>query len=176
MNTELLYALNGILGASATLDGIVLFFAKHYIYIIILIAAVAWYRDIWKESLSEFWQDTKALIVAVVGAEAITLLIRFFYESPRPLWEHDIPYLFEKTSNSFPSGHTMFAFALATAMYFFGNKKIAYMLFASGLFIGTARVVAGVHYPLDILGGIVLGTAVGYAAHYFFNPRDKSST
>ncbi len=176
MNTELLFILNGILGNSALLDGVVLFFAKYYIYAIALIAAVTWYRDIWKESLSEFWQDTKALIAAVVGAEALTLLIRFFYDSPRPLWELDIPYLFEKTSNSFPSGHTMFAFSLATAMYFFGNKKIAYMLYASGFFIGIARVAAGVHYPTDILGGIVLGTAVGYAAHYFFNPRDKSST
>ncbi|GMU74345.1 MAG: hypothetical protein AMXMBFR44_5420 [Candidatus Campbellbacteria bacterium] len=175
-NIELLFTLNSILGTSQALDSVVLFFAKYYIYVIALVAAVTWYRDIKKESIVEFLKNTQALVAAVFGAEALTLLIRFFFESPRPLWVYDIPYLFEKTSNSFPSGHTMFAFSLATAIYFFGNKKIAYMLYASGLFIGVARIIAGVHYPLDILGGIVLGTVTGYLAHYFLGPRDKSST
>lgn len=175
-NDSLFVALNGFAGISPLFDTVVLFFAVWYIYIIALVAATTWYQDIKKESLSEFWKNTRALVAAVVGAEALTLIIRFFYESPRPLWEFDIPYLFEKTSNSFPSGHTMFAFSLATAIYFFGNKKIAYMLYASGLFIGTARIIAGVHYPLDILGGIVLGAATGYLAHYLFGPKDSEIT
>lgn len=176
MNLDILYTLNGMLGLSVVLDGIILFFAKYYIYVIALVAAVAWYRDIKKETLLEFWKNTQALLAAVFGAEVLTLLIRSVFESPRPLWVLDIPYLFEKTSNSFPSGHTIFVFALATAIYFFGNRRLAWILYASGLFIGMARVAAGVHYPTDILGGIVLGTLTGYLAHYFLGPRDKSNT
>ncbi|QQR82585.1 phosphatase PAP2 family protein [Candidatus Campbellbacteria bacterium] len=171
LNLEILFTLNGILGTSPLIDGIVLFFAQYYVFLIILIAGVVWYRDIYTGSLLTFWKNTKALIASVLGAELLTEFIRFIYESPRPLHTLNIPYLFDKTSNSFPSGHTMFVFSLATAMYFFGNKKLAWMLYASGLLIGIARITAGIHYPSDILGGIVLGILTGYCAHYLFGPK-----
>jgi undecaprenyl-diphosphatase len=67
----------------------------------------------------------------------------------------------------------MFVFSLATSIYFFGNKKVAVMLYASGLLIGIARIAAGVHYPLDILGGIILGTLTGYIAYRFLGKKDS---
>jgi len=47
------------------------------------------------------------------------------------------------------------------------------MLYASGLLIGIARIAAGVHYPLDILGGIILGTLTGYIAYRFLGKKDS---
>jgi undecaprenyl-diphosphatase len=62
---------------------------------------------------------------------------------------------------AFPSGHTTFVFALATIAWYY-HEKVAYFLYVSGLVIGIARVIAGVHYPSDILGGIIVGTVVAY--------------
>lgn len=62
---------------------------------------------------------------------------------------------------SFPSGHATFMFALAFAMYGFDKR--------AGIFIGTlavvtgiSRVLAGVHFWYDILGGFILGAGIAY--------------
>lgn len=60
---------------------------------------------------------------------------------------------------SFPSGHATFMFALAFAMYGF-NKRAGKILFILAFVAGAARVLAGVHYWYDILGGLVLGAGV----------------
>jgi undecaprenyl-diphosphatase len=65
------------------------------------------------------------------------------------------------TAASFPSGHTIFMFALATGVWRI-NKRFGWWLYALGLLIGAARVAGGVHYPSDIVGGIVLGIATSF--------------
>ena len=73
---------------------------------------------------------------------------------------------------SFPSGHAAFFFALAMAVYFY-NKKWGTWFFATAILITVARVIAGVHYPPDILGGAVIGIMVAYIVFYFAE-RTKS--
>jgi undecaprenyl-diphosphatase len=104
----------------------------------------------------------------------LTEFIRYIYHHPRPLLALKTPHLFEVFSNSFPSGHTIFIIGLATVFYY-TNRKFSYFLFASGILVGITRVIAGVHYPLDIAGGIALGIGMGMIAHsislYLFPPR-----
>jgi len=76
------------------------------------------------------------------------------------------------SSYSFPSGHTIFIFALATAVYFF-HKKLGYFLYFSGLLIGLARISGGVHYPSDILGGIILGSLTSLFIFYLERRTEK---
>lgn len=72
----------------------------------------------------------------------------------------------------FPSDHTLFAFAIAFAVWFETRKKaIASVLFLLAFLVGVGRVLALVHTPLDIAGG-VLFAALG--ALWYFNGRDKS--
>jgi undecaprenyl-diphosphatase len=62
---------------------------------------------------------------------------------------------------SFPSGHATFMSALAVSMYSF-NKKTGYVIFTLAIITGMARVLAGVHFWYDILGGVCIGALVGY--------------
>ena len=60
-------------------------------------------------------------------------------------------------ASSFPSSHSIFVFAIATSLYLAGYKPLGIVLFILAIFIGFARVAAGVHYPSDILAGAFFG-------------------
>lgn len=62
---------------------------------------------------------------------------------------------------SFPSGHATFMFALAFSLYSF-DKKAGFIIFALALLTGIGRVLAGVHYWYDIVGGFILGALISY--------------
>ena len=73
----------------------------------------------------------------------------------------DVHQLLPETSWSFPSGHATFFFAMATAIYLY-NKKWGIFFFAATVLMTVSRVVSGIHYPFDIIGGAVIGIAVAY--------------
>lgn len=64
--------------------------------------------------------------------------------------------------SSFPSGHTSTSFACATVLSVF-VPRAAPAFYLLALAIGFSRIYVGVHWPLDVLGGAVLGLAVGLA-------------
>lgn len=72
---------------------------------------------------------------------------------------------------SFPSGHTTTAFAFAFVVGFMSPRLFPWM-FGFAVLIGLSRVVEGVHYPTDVLGGVVVGTLGAYAVRIFFASRD----
>ncbi len=60
---------------------------------------------------------------------------------------------------SFPSGHTLHAFTAATSVFLYYKKTgIAALVLAA--LIAFSRMYLYVHYPTDILGGMVLGVTV----------------
>src|SRR3989344_3351084 len=67
--------------------------------------------------------------------------------------------LFPETGYAFPSGHATFFMALALSIFFF-HKKAGFIFMFFTLIIGLARIIAGVHFPIDILGGFILGALV----------------
>jgi undecaprenyl-diphosphatase len=67
--------------------------------------------------------------------------------------------------SSFPSAHTLIAFSIAFSLYMSGIKKAASWLLFLGVLIGLARVMAGVHYPSDIIGGILIALASSWYLH-----------
>lgn len=63
---------------------------------------------------------------------------------------------------SFPSGHTAASFASVAALYFAGEKKLWKPTLVLACLIAVSRLYLYVHYPTDVLGGMVIGLAAGY--------------
>jgi membrane-associated phospholipid phosphatase len=70
---------------------------------------------------------------------------------------------------SFPSGHTAVAFAVATSYLVMANRehlphrtRDAMLLYGGATGVGALRMVAGSHFPTDVLGGAVLGVGIGW--------------
>jgi undecaprenyl-diphosphatase len=71
----------------------------------------------------------------------------------------EIDVLIRPLDGAFPSGHTAESFAVAVTV-FMHDRRLGWWFLAAALIIGVARVVANVHYPIDIVGGAFLGTIV----------------
>lgn len=67
---------------------------------------------------------------------------------------------FESGLDSFPSGHTSTAMAVALVLSLY-YPKASPLFFALAAFIAAGRLFAGSHFPSDILGGIIVGVAMG---------------
>ena len=63
---------------------------------------------------------------------------------------------------SFPSGHTAASFASVTALYLAGEKKLWKPALVLAVLIAFSRLYLYVHYPTDVLGGLILGLIAGY--------------
>ena len=63
---------------------------------------------------------------------------------------------------SFPSGHTAASFASVTALWLAGKKQWAMAALPVGVLIAFSRMYLCVHYPTDIIGGVLVGVGCGW--------------
>lgn len=66
------------------------------------------------------------------------------------------------TDYSFPSGHTAASFAAVAALYLAGARRLWKPALVLGMLIAFSRLYLYVHYPSDILGGVLVGLFAGW--------------
>ena len=165
MNTYFFEKINFLAGHNIWLDRFMIFSADWLGYLMILGLAIFLTKD-WRKWRGMFLVSVGSAIIARFG---FVTFIRWFYYHPRPFMVlQDINQLVDhETTSSFPSGHTSFYFALATGLYIYNKKAGRTYLILAGL-MGFARIFVGVHWPLDIVAGAVLGIVVAMAGKFLY--------
>jgi membrane-associated phospholipid phosphatase len=108
----------------------------------------------------------RALAVAGVESSVVNAALKGVIGRPRPesddlrLGSNVVP-LRQPTTTSFPSGHTLAAFCAATVLSEPGDATGTALLFACAGLIGASRIHLRAHHASDVLGGVVIGTALG---------------
>ena len=74
---------------------------------------------------------------------------------------------FVRGNGSFPSGHTITAFAVAISVGLFYPQLLVCLL-AAAFLIAASRIILGMHFLSDVLAGGVLGTALGFLSFHIF--------
>ena len=153
--------LNGLAGHGAFWDGLIVFFGSYLQYALgaLLIVLAVW-------PVRRFRLFVAAFGAAIIARLAIKPLILLFVHRARPFVTLDgvrdiIGTAAGEQLQSFPSGHAVFFFALAMATYWY-DKRWGTVFLAGALLMGIARIIGGIHWPSDILGGALIGMLVGW--------------
>lgn len=101
------------------------------------------------------------LVAGILGPMAIgvNFAVKGLVRRPRPILEGLPPLGGAPSSLSFPSAHATSSFACATAMTRIAPE--AAILFVLAAAIAACRPYLGMHYPSDVIGGVVIGTGLG---------------
>ena len=154
-NKQIFFLLNGLAGKCVFLDGLWIFLADYAIFIFGLYLIY-----LAKKNRKLFLQAALSAVIAVIAVAAVNMVCFL----PRPFLGGKVKLLVtsDPKDSTFPSTHASVAFALAGAL-FLKRKKIGFLLLTLASLVSLSRVIAGAHYPLDILGGAFLGWIAAYS-------------
>ncbi len=174
MNETIFYFFYNLTHQSKFLDNLVVFFAVYFPYVMIILVGVflLMHHEVLRaqDLFKVFLQKKKEiLLVFIPGVSAWILAqtLKFLIQAPRPFdLLPQVRSLISETGYSFPSGHATFYSALAFSIFFL-HKKTGYVFILFAFLIGIARIAVGVHFPVDILGGFLLGFLISYIFNFF---------
>ena len=120
-----------------------------------------------------FWKKTRPIGITVLLSLLFDFLIinvtlKGLVARPRPfvVKETIVPLVGGVSPyRSFPSGHSGGSFAAMLALSKWVPKKIGIPAIVLATMVALSRLYVGVHYPTDILGGLVVGLVCSFAAH-----------
>ena len=107
--------------------------------------------------------------IALLGSLIINNnLIKNLVQRPRPFRTFPELQIIIPTPSefSFPSGHTSSSFAAAAVFYRHLPKKLGVPSVVLAGLIGFSRLYVGVHYPTDVLAGVIMGILLSYMAEF----------
>ena len=110
--------------------------------------------------------------VALLGSLIINNnIVKNIVQRPRPFVTFtDLQIIIPTPSEfSFPSGHTSSSFAAAAVFYRHLPKKLGLPAVILAGLIGFSRLYVGVHYPTDVIAGVLMGILLSYLAEYLVN-------
>jgi undecaprenyl-diphosphatase len=110
------------------------------------------------------------VLPAVIISYSITFGLKNFLKTPRPCFGVDACPI----SYSFPSGHATVIFAAMTTLSLhYKNRKLTVLSMFFGLLVSVSRVMLGVHEPLDVIAGSIIGIVSGFLVYRAYENYQK---
>lgn len=163
-NFLLLKFLNDISNSSPIIGGISSFISGWFTFIIFPVFFCYYTFSHVSQKMYFFSLTFSTLLTTWIFAEGIKRILKI----PRPFVTHDtINSLASATGYSFPSEHSAVYSALAF-IAFSVDIRLGIITSIVALVIGITRINLGVHYPIDVLVGWIIGILIAFVFTYFF--------
>lgn len=157
INIESFFSIFNYAHRGLFLDNFGIFLAVYLPYILIISALILIFTEHgWKRRVFFAGQ---LIIVLAFARGMIIEAIHFFYPTLRPFEALEISPLIYEQGFSFPSSHATILFGLSLVVWYMNRKWGSLFIFLAGL-NALARVFAGVHFPIDVLAGAMIGLIV----------------
>lgn len=177
LNNFLFYSIYNIGKDNLLIVDLGIFLAKYLLYILIFIL---FYFIFWGELNLKFNNLSykyirlilfiELIIVSILSRGIIVEFIHFFGPKLRPFDYLGIKSYIIENGPGMPSGHASFLFAVSMILFFW-NKKWSMIYFILSLINGLARIFVGVHWPFDILVGMIVGIFSAILIHLIFEKQ-----
>ena len=164
LDTTLFHLINGVATRVPPLDGLMRLLVNDYFVptALCLLAAALWFSGANRDARAANQRAVVSMVVAVLLANVLVKLCNLLYFRPRPFSVQEVNLLFYRPSDSsVPSNAAAVGFAFAGLGWQRERRLGAVMGVLAGLW-GFARVYCGVHYPLDVLVGGLIGVLSAY--------------
>jgi membrane-associated phospholipid phosphatase len=169
INDQIFFIMHEWANRSEVFDFFVLFFANYFQYFVILgvIYFLVFHHDIGLKGRNQAVRKLREILLVFASAIlslSLVSILKYLFADPRPFiaYADELQPLFLYGGwESFPSGHAMFFAALAMSMYLI-HPRFGKWLFLCAIFIAMSRVIAGVHFPVDIFFGFIFGIVSSY--------------
>ncbi len=170
-DASLFKAINGLAGQPILNRLMVFFTTLGYGWALVLLCIVILLAG-WLKRKPAVRMSAYAGLAAYALGGIASPLFKVIWGRPRPLLAlYDVKVVdLPLFTNSFPSGHTIGAFAVAVACSAF-SPKLGWFLYPLAVLIGFSRVYIGVHYPFDVLFGAAVGALSGWVVSYAIKSR-----
>lgn len=143
------------------LDMVIVFAGKYLVYLMVFAVAVYALLSPRVHKL----QFAAAALAGMALAYALARLAGVFFSHEQPFAAFGyMPLIAHEVDNSFPSDHAALAGVLAGLVGLY-NRGLGLLLWVLAVGVGAGRMLAGLHYPLDIIVGLVLGGLCAAGAH-----------
>lgn len=111
------------------------------------------------------------MVAVMIIAALMSTMLKSLIHRERPFVTYpDIVKLSQAGNSSFPSGHTLEGFAAAVAFSILVPKRKFYIpVFMWASVVAYTRMALGVHYPSDVLGGMIIGSFIGWIVPWLIN-------
>lgn len=175
LDNALFKLINGLAGRVPLLDGLMRFLVNDYLVptALCLMAAALWFWGQDRVTRERSQRAVVSMVMAVLLANVLVKICNLVYFRPRPFSVQEVNLLFYRPSDSsLPSNAAAVGFAFAGVGWQLKRRLGVLMGVLAGLW-GLARIYCGVHYPLDILTGGLVGVLSAYLvgrAHRLMTP------
>jgi membrane-associated phospholipid phosphatase len=182
-NLKIFYWLHHLSHQNVVFDRMIVFFAENFDKILFGIALLFFvilfvlHKD-WKHKGWIVWIHEGIIIgFSIFTAWFISFIIKSVTRIPRPFIAHGnvVPLFTHGGFDSFPSGHATIFFGLAMAVYLY-HRKAGYFFFIGAALIAISRVIGGVHYPIDIIVGVIIGCVISKIVHTLLSNYFKNNS
>lgn len=116
------------------------------------------------------WRRVAIALLAFSLFRLVGEIVKEGVAVPRICWQNGVKTLIPcPDSFSFPSGHALGAAMLATAVSLIHRRKLIIVaIWGLALLIAVSRIAVGVHSPVDVIGGLIMGTVTGWIIWKFY--------
>ena len=177
LDYSLCFWINSWAGKFIGLDVFGIFCADFLIFAIPLFIIFFYFFNRRNRLVSIFLKIILAMALSYLISYSLNYVLGMFFVRSRPFVAH--PEIYQLSTFwaspqdfSFPSDHTAIAFVMGL-MVFLDWRKFGIILLALSSFVGLSRIFIGVHYPLDILGGILTACFSVWIVNMIFRKNKK---
>ena len=158
--------LNGFVGKAPAFDAVIELVVSDYLVPVALALTLLalWFAGD-TNSRGRYQYGVIAAVLAVALSNGSIEILNNFVFRDRPFVDHEVSLLFyEPTDSSFPANAAAMAFGVSAAVWAF-NRRVGSALLAVSALYAFSRVYAGVHYPVDVFAGGLIGVVAAAVAH-----------